>query len=119
MLESIILRQEVYQRRLRKTERRALDARVVLETTNGAIEGWSLNASDGGLRLLVVDDDRDSLVEALAAGRVIVRVEGWAARPARVVWREMREGGAVVGLAFDGSILPVDIAGSVPFHLEG
>jgi hypothetical protein len=109
MMESTLYGHELNHLRQRRTPRRALDARVVLETRQGSLAAWSLNASDGGVRVLVIDDDRTLVAAALAGDRVTVRIDGWAARPGRIVWRELREGGAVLGIAFDGSTLPVDI----------
>lgn len=109
MMESILHGLEPHhQLRQRSAPRRALDARVALETRLGALEGWCLNASDGGLRALIVDDEQTSLDAVCAGELVTVCVEGSAARLGRVVWRELREGGAVLGIAFDGPALATD-----------
>lgn len=93
----------------RREKRRPLDARVMIETAAGPLQGWSLNVSSGGVRVLVVDEDVVRIAAAFASGRVTVCIDGRGARPARLAWREMRDGGAVLGLAFDGSVLPLDV----------
>ena len=108
MMESILHGLDPHQLRQRSAPRRALDARVVLETPLGPLEGWCLNTSEGGLRVLVVDDEHTSLDAACAGELVAVCVEGEAARLGRIVWRELREGGAVLGIAFDGSAPAID-----------
>lgn len=104
MMEFILTGHENHPLRQRRDPRTVLDARVVLQTPAGPLEGWVLNVSGGGVRVLVLDDERSSIIAALATGRVIVCIEGWSDRPARVVWRELREGGAVLGISFDAGV---------------
>jgi len=93
----------------RREERRPLDARVLVETVAGALRGWSLNVSSGGVRVLVVDEDLVGIAVAFKSERVTVCIDGYGARPARLAWCEMCEGGALFGIAFDGSVLPLDV----------
>ncbi len=93
----------------RREERRALDARVLVETAAGALRGWSLNVSTGGIRVLVIEEDLVSIAAAFESGRVTVCIDGYGARPARLAWCELCEGGALFGIAFDGSVLPLDV----------
>lgn len=93
----------------RREARRPLDARVVVETAAGPLSGWSLNVSRGGVRVLVVHEDPVSIVAAFESRRVIVCIDGYGARPARLAWCEMCEGGALFGIAFDGSVVPLDV----------
>ena len=93
----------------RREERRALDARVLVETAAGPLRGWSLNVSSGGIRVLVVHEDLVSIAAAFKSERVTVCIDGYGARPARLAWCELCDGGALLGVAFDGSVLPLDV----------
>jgi hypothetical protein len=75
---------------------------VVLSCDGVEIEGWSLNVSRGGVRVVIE--------ERLAVGdRVDIRLGGSAiARPGRVAWAKVAPDGQILGLQF------LDASGSVP-----
>jgi hypothetical protein len=83
--------------------------RVVLRREGGdaaahaAAEGWTLNVSRGGLRVVVEEPIVAGLDYRVAVG------EG-AARLARAVWVREEADGRIVGLQF----LDLDVPGSVP-----
>jgi hypothetical protein len=82
----------------RKSERRELDARVTLSASAGpAIDGWSLNISDGGIRVLAeaplfVGEEVDLEIHDVP--------EHPGPRKARVVWVRRERDGSIAGLQF-------------------
>ncbi|MEM1029030.1 MAG: PilZ domain-containing protein [Myxococcota bacterium] len=88
--------------------RHSVSDRVVLtsEAPSGGprppeVEGWALNISSGGLRVVV--DEPLSVGDAFR-----VSIGDAAARAARVVWAREDQGGAVAGLAFTDEPAPND-----------
>ena len=81
----------------RASPRRMLSARMSLRTEAMAHYGWTLNVSDGGLRVLV----EDSVIEHGSETTVEVREDAcsWQ-RKARVVWVQREPGGCIAGLQF-------------------
>ena len=81
----------------RKSPRRPLSAKMSLWTREVSHVGWTLNVSDGGVRVLV----EDAVVDAGAEMTVEVREDGcsWQRR-ARVVWVKRELGGCFAGLQF-------------------
>jgi hypothetical protein len=82
---------------LRREVRREVSERVTLQRAGAAIEGWTLNVSRGGVRLIV---ERE-----IALGEVFDVTVGSAdasplARHGRVVWFQEEADGFIVGIAF-------------------
>ncbi|WP_437681316.1 PilZ domain-containing protein [Sorangium sp. So ce131] len=84
----------------RRNARRELSERVRLETVDGAVPGWTLNASVGGLRV-VIENSLDPGTE------LTVWIDGAAPRPGRIVWVQDEPDGSIVGVCFlDGTSRP-------------
>jgi PilZ domain len=84
---------------LRREIRREVSERVTLTGDAGSYEGWSLNVSRGGVRLIVerevvLGDEFDVTVGALDASPLT--------RRGRVVWLQEEADGFIVGVAFIG-----------------
>ncbi len=83
------------QRRILGGARREASERVVLRDEDLGIdlEGWTLNVSHGGLRIVVE--------EVVGVAQTYdVSIGDTAARPARVVWVREEADGRIVGLEF-------------------
>jgi hypothetical protein len=81
----------------RASPRRPLSARMTLWSMRESHGGWTLNVSDGGLRVLV----EDAVVERGSEMTVEVREDACAwQRKAKVVWVQHEPGGCVAGLQF-------------------
>ncbi|MCH2110408.1 MAG: PilZ domain-containing protein [Polyangiaceae bacterium] len=89
------------QRRIIGGARRESTERVVLAEGETKIEGWTLNESRGGLRVVIED-------EVFPGADYLVSVGELAARPATVVWVREEADGRIAGLAY------TDVDGSVP-----
>lgn len=92
------------QRRILGGARREASDRVLIcdEQSGVEIEGWTLNVSHGGLRI-VVEDPLD-----VAKGYSVVVGES-SPRPARVVWVREEIDGRIAGLEFldvEGGVAP-------------
>jgi hypothetical protein len=77
--------------------RREVSERVSLEGANGALEGWALNVSRGGVRVILeqkVDLGQEFEVTVGDADRSPLQ------RRARVVWLQEEKDGLIVGLEF-------------------
>jgi len=90
--------------------RREITSRVTLDRNGQEIDGWVLNVSRGGLRVIV--EDKVELGEVLG-----VRLgEDEPQRQARIVWIQEEPDGSIAGMAFldapEGSAPPRD--GSQP-----
>lgn len=87
--------------------RREASERVVLRRADVTIDGWTLNLSRGGVRVVV----EEPLVEG---DEVEVQVgDGSTFRPGRVVWINEQADGQIVGVQFldgDGSLPPPPVA---------
>jgi hypothetical protein len=73
------------------------DARVLLD---GVVEGWSLNLSAGGVRVVVPEESADAVESVVRAERIAIAVDGDDHRCGRVVWHAFWPGGVVLGIAF-------------------
>jgi hypothetical protein len=85
--------------------RRALSARVLLRDGSRQIDGWTLNISRGGLRVIVeeavsVDERFDLFVGSLGSEQVL--------RQGRVVWIQCERDGTIAGLEF---LMPAGLTG--------
>jgi hypothetical protein len=79
--------------------RRDLTEKVILRTDEATFEGWALNVSRGGVRLILEDpvklgDEFEVTIGDVEASPLV--------RRARVVWVQQEPDGAVVGLEFIG-----------------
>lgn len=82
-----------HSRRFLGGARRELTARVMFSAPGFEAQGWTLNASRGGLRVVVED--------TLVAGREYeVSVGGHASRRVRAVWVHDEDDGQIVGLEY-------------------
>lgn len=76
--------------------RREVTERVTLKSEEGAtLEGWALNVSRGGLRVI--------LEEKVVLGQkfdVVIGTDEVINRPSRVVWVQEEPDGVIVGLEF-------------------
>ncbi len=101
----------VPQRRAAGGPRHASSSRIRLSDGALEIEGWTLNVSRGGSRIIVEDPvERD-------ANYLMVTDEETAPRSVRVVWVREESGGQIVGLQYldcDGSIPPAEEPDDVP-----
>jgi hypothetical protein len=84
---------------MRREIRREVSERVTLAGETGSYEGWTLNVSRGGVRLIVerevaLGDEFDVSVGAPDASPL--------ARRGRVVWLQEEADGFIVGVAFIG-----------------
>ncbi|AGP36228.1 MULTISPECIES: PilZ domain-containing protein [Sorangium] len=77
----------------RRSARRELSERVRLETGDRAVSGWTLNASVGGLRV-VIENSLDPGTE------LTVWLDGRAPRPGRIMWVQDEPDGSIVGVCF-------------------
>jgi hypothetical protein len=82
---------------MRREVRREVSERVTLAGDTGGYEGWTLNVSRGGVRLIVetevaLGDEFDVIVGALDASPLT--------RRGRVVWLQEETDGFIVGVAF-------------------
>jgi len=79
--------------------RRVVTERVILKTDDVSYEGWALNVSRGGVRLILEDPvklgDEFEVTIGTAESSPLVR-------RARVVWVQQEPDGAIVGLEFIG-----------------
>jgi hypothetical protein len=78
--------------------RRPLSARVELTFDGQTYMGWTINASAGGLRIII----EDGVLPSRAF--VAIRVQGTEFkldRNARVAWTKCVQGGSIAGLALD------------------
>ncbi len=78
--------------------RREVTERVTLKTEEGKeLEGWALNVSRGGIRIIL--EDKVTLGQrfdvTLGSDEVLVR-------PGRVVWVQEEPDGVIVGIEFTG-----------------
>ncbi len=81
----------------RVSPRRPLSARMTIWSLHESHGGWTLNVSDGGLRVLV----EDAVVTRGLEMTVEVREDACAwQRKAKVVWVQEEQGGCVLGLKF-------------------
>jgi hypothetical protein len=83
----------------RRHQRYCLDARASVSTPTSTLEGWTLNVSMGGFRVLIEVDDPTQIAGDLREAIVVVTVSSWPARLARVVWALAVPGGVLVGLS--------------------
>lgn len=86
--------------------RRAASDRVLLRCRGEEVEGWTLNVSRGGLRVVI---ERPLRVEDLVD--VVLGDPGAPPRPGRVAWIKAAPDGQILGLQFldtTGSIPPLD-----------
>ncbi|MBN2197561.1 MAG: PilZ domain-containing protein [Polyangiaceae bacterium] len=83
--------------------RRATSERVTLCREEAEVEGWSLNVSRGGLRVVIEGQLNEGDLVDVQAGDA-----NTPSRPARIAWVKSAPGGQVVGLQF------LDTAGSIP-----
>lgn len=82
----------------RRSERRELNARVTLSPDGGpSIEGWTLNISDGGLRLLA---EARLFVGEEVEVEIHADSEIPGPRKARVVWVQREQDGSIAGMQF-------------------
>lgn len=76
--------------------RREVTERVTLRTSDGAmLEGWALNVSRGGLRVIL--EDKVALGQKF---EICIGTEDVLQRPGRVVWLQEEPDGVIVGLEF-------------------
>ncbi len=85
---------------LRREVRREVSERVTLKALEGTSDGWTLNLSRGGVRVIV-----ERPVELGEVLDVTVGLAGSSplARQGRVVWFQEEADGFIVGIAFIGS----------------
>jgi hypothetical protein len=79
--------------------RREVTERVLLKRDEQTLEGWALNVSRGGVRLILEDpvklgDEFEVTIGAVESSPLV--------RRARVVWIQEEPDGAIVGLEFIG-----------------
>lgn len=85
---------------MRREIRREVSERVTLCDTadhRGTFEGWTLNVSRGGVRVIV---EREVMLGEVFDVTVGVADESPLARQGRVVWLQEEADGFIVGLAF-------------------
>lgn len=83
----------VSQRRSTGGARHEATERVVLRAGGSTVDGWTLNVSRGGLRVIVESPVAAGEDYEVAIGEAPVR-------PARVVWVREESDGQIVGLQF-------------------
>ncbi len=81
------------QRRILGGARREASERVVLKAESIEVEGWTLNISQGGVRIVVEQ-------ELNVAETYQVVIGDKSARPARVVWVREEVDGRIAGLEY-------------------
>lgn len=91
------------QRRSTGGARHGASDRVILVGDGREIEGWALNVSRGGVRVVLEDPVAVGCDYELRMGE-----DGEPFRPARVVWLHQEADGEIAGLQF------LDVEGSVP-----
>ena len=95
---------DVRARRLVGGARREASERVVIRTKGFETQGWTLNVSRGGLRVVV----EEGLQQGVEYEVVVGDSDNDAARAASVVWVKDASDGQIVGLRY------VDTEGSIP-----
>ncbi len=98
------------QRRGSGGARREISARVTLRTGDAEYDGWALNISRGGIRVVI--EGHVTLGQPCQVLGYNPEDPDAPARPARVVWMQDEPDGAVLGLAFLDE--PPSAASSVP-----
>ena len=96
--------------------RREVASRVTLTSPAGALEGWALNVSRGGVRVIL-----EHRVELGAEYQVALAEDGAdsragppAPRPGRVVWVQEEPDGVVAGIEFRDASVTLRAASSRP-----
>jgi hypothetical protein len=78
--------------------RREVSERVTLRSEDGRVlEGWALNVSRGGLRLIL--EEKVLLGQKFDVG---IGIEEGSGRSGRIVWVQEEPDGVIVGLEFTG-----------------
>lgn len=77
--------------------RREVTERVTVKCEGRVLDGWALNVSRGGLRVIL--EEKVTLGERVD---VVVGTENTLARAARVVWVQEEPDGVIVGFEFVG-----------------
>jgi PilZ domain len=90
-----IAAQDAHGTRRQSGARREASDRVRLIGPNGEIEGWTLNVSRGGVRIIV--EDR---VELGNEYDIVVGDEDLVRRPCRVVWVQEEADGQIAGVQY-------------------
>jgi PilZ domain len=85
---------------LRREIRREVSERVTLKGRDSSLDGWSLNVSRGGVRVIV---EREVPLGELFDVTIGVADASPLARQGRVVWFQEEADGFIVGIAFVGS----------------
>jgi hypothetical protein len=106
--------QKVSQRRSVGGPRREASERVVLKAPGREFDGWTLNVSRGGLRIIL--EGAVSVGDEFAA--LVGPSEEGSPRPARVVWVRNESDGQIVGLKYldssEGPPAPSDSPAGAP-----
>ena len=76
----------------RTNERREISERVSLQGSEMSLTAWTLNTSEGGLRLVLEGD--------LAVGAELDLVRGETSRRVRIVWTQNERDGQIVGVQY-------------------
>lgn len=88
----------IAQRRGSGGARREISARVILRAGDLEYDGWALNISRGGIRVVI--DGHVTLGEEYGVLGYDLDDPDAPARPARVVWMQDERDGAVLGMEF-------------------
>lgn len=86
------------QRRAAGGARREISARLILHTGNAQYDGWALNISRGGIRVVI--EGRVHLGQVLTIEGYDPDREDAPPRRARVIWSQDEPDGSVVGMEF-------------------
>ena len=84
----------------RRHPRYGHDARATVSLGGITLHGWTMNVSRGGVRLMMETDANRSVDRELEDATVVLSVDTWPARFARVAWRTAVPGGLIIGLRF-------------------
>jgi hypothetical protein len=75
------------------------DARASVSIGGVTLHGWTMNVSRGGVRIMV-ETDAHPVSRELEDATVVLSIDTWPARFARVAWQATVPGGLIIGLRF-------------------